>query len=214
MRLQQNLIQLEEQFGMKMVLFGGPLHPERNSESGSEAPLGDFAFPNVLIDLIKPPIQKAFDQSIDKKKFTSVEKRKFTSACKFIFACVCMDLLATIISQYSARGLRYQVAVIDEGRVWTYEDLFATASSIRARFPATISASSSPIAILMEKTGIFVASTLAALAAGHAFIPLDAQKTPRERVLQILAKASVGLLITEITFDGIYISGKHFHSPQ
>jgi amino acid adenylation domain-containing protein/non-ribosomal peptide synthase protein (TIGR01720 family) len=90
------------------------------------------------------------------------------------------------------------IAVIDQERRITYEELNARANRLARRIGtigATVCRREIPMGVCMERSLEMIISILAVLKAGYAYLPVD-PAYPSQRVSAIIAEAKVRLLLT------------------
>lgn len=83
-------------------------------------------------------------------------------------------------------------ALITLGEKWTYARLLSIAEKIAATLPENAES----IAICMQKTPLFVASILAVLRQGMAYVPIDPEQ-PQQRHMEILTDSGASLLLID-----------------
>jgi amino acid adenylation domain-containing protein len=96
------------------------------------------------------------------------------------------------------------LAVICAGEHWTYRELDARANRIAHHMRRHVAGSGGRIGILMDRSATMLASLLAVMKAGHAYVPLDPANPP-ERLRRILQSADVSAVIVsgDVPLDGL-----------
>jgi D-alanine--poly(phosphoribitol) ligase subunit 1 len=104
-----------------------------------------------------------------------------------------MDLLAQIDARALAAPRR--IAHLSGGRQLTYGELKAQSDALAARLADLLPADRSPIAVLGHKEPELLVAFLAAVKAGHPYVPLDTS-LPGARVAGIVERAGARLTLT------------------
>lgn len=98
-------------------------------------------------------------------------------------------LLSMFLHSYQTN--KYEVAVVADGKSYTYEECMRLAAELAKRLPEE-----PLIAVKMEKGIWQVIAVLAILLKGSAYVPIDS-KNPKERVQRILQNAGIKTILTE-----------------
>ena len=104
-----------------------------------------------------------------------------------------MDLLAQIDARALAAPRR--IAHLSGGRQLSYGELKAHSDALAARVADLLPADRSPIAVLGHKEPELLVAFLAAVKAGHPYVPLDTS-LPAARVARIVERAGARLTLT------------------
>ena len=87
-------------------------------------------------------------------------------------------------------------AVVDGDHVWTYAELAARADELAGMLAARGVRRGDHVALALGRSADAVAATLAVLRVGAAFVPLDLDGAPTDRLVTILDEARPALVIT------------------
>lgn len=102
-------------------------------------------------------------------------------------------------------------AVIFNERCLNYRELNQRANQIAHHLLALGLKKEQPVGVLLERSDRPVAAFLGILKAGGAYVPLDAGSPP-ERLLNQLAAAHIGLVLTETSFAASLSAGRDFQT--